>query len=135
MHSILCITSLIANYTSPLYNRTWTSFQYGAPLTVSYLNESKSTHLHFWNQFGTHQYNINGKAVTTSDQHKDLGIFISSNLNFSLHRETGGPLIHGTDRTKWTLFITRSRLLFYFLFRIRSIYFRNIYSLQMALGV
>ena len=51
-------------------------------------NESKSTHLHFWNQFGTHQYNINGKAVTTSDQHKDLGIFISSNLNFSLHHET-----------------------------------------------
>ena len=28
------------------------------------------------------------KAVTTSDQHKDLGIFISSNLNFSLHHET-----------------------------------------------
>ena len=35
---------------------------------------------------------------------------------------------------QWTLFLTRSRLLFYFLFRIRSIYFRNIYRLQMALG-
>ena len=37
--------------------------------------------------------------------------------------------------SQWTLFLTRSRLLFYFLFRIRSIYFRNIYRLQMALGV
>ena len=36
---------------------------------------------------------------------------------------------------EWTLFLTRSCLLFYFLFRIRSIYFRNIYRLQMALGV
>ena len=36
---------------------------------------------------------------------------------------------------QWTLFLTRSHLLFYFLFRIRSIYFHNIYRLQMALGV
>ena len=36
---------------------------------------------------------------------------------------------------QWTLFITRSRLLFYFLFRTRSICFRTIYRLQMVLGV
>ena len=36
---------------------------------------------------------------------------------------------------KWTLFIIRLRLLFYFVFRTRSICFRNIYRLQMALGV
>ena len=35
----------------------------------------------------------------------------------------------------WTLFLTRSRLLFYFLFRTRSICFRTTYRLQMALGV
>ena len=51
-------------------------------------NESKLIHLHFWKQFGIHQNNINGKTVTTADQHKDLGIIISSNLNFSLHHET-----------------------------------------------
>ena len=51
-------------------------------------NGSKSVHPHFWKQFGLHQYNINGKTVTTSDQHKDLGIIISSNLPFSLHYET-----------------------------------------------
>ena len=37
--------------------------------------------------------------------------------------------------TKWTLFIIRLRLLFYFVFRTRSICFHNIYRLQMALGV
>ena len=36
---------------------------------------------------------------------------------------------------KWTLFLTHSRLLFYFVFRTRSICFRSIYQLQMALGV
>ena len=36
---------------------------------------------------------------------------------------------------KWTLFIIRLRLLFYFMFRTRLICFRNIYRLQMALGV
>ena len=36
---------------------------------------------------------------------------------------------------QWTLFIIRLRLLFYFVFRTRSICFRNIYRLQMALGV
>ena len=36
---------------------------------------------------------------------------------------------------KWTLFIIRLRLLIYFVFRTRSICFRNIYQLQMALGV
>ena len=51
-------------------------------------NGSKSVHLHFWKQFGLHQYNINGKTVTTADQHKDLGIIISSNLTFSLHYKT-----------------------------------------------
>ena len=51
-------------------------------------NGNKSVHLHFWKQFGVHQYNINGKTVTTADQHKDLGIIISSNLTFSLHYET-----------------------------------------------
>ena len=38
-------------------------------------------------------------------------------------------------KCQWALFITHSRLLFYFLFRTRSIYFRNIYCLQMALVV
>ena len=37
--------------------------------------------------------------------------------------------------TQWTLFIICLRLLFYFIFRTRSICFRNIYRLQMALGV
>ena len=43
--------------------------------------------------------------------------------------------IHRTGCYQWTLFITRSRLLFYFVFRTRSIYFHTIYRLQMALGV
>ena len=51
-------------------------------------NGNKSVHLHFWKQFGLHQYNINGKTVTIADQHKDLGIIISSNLTFSLYYET-----------------------------------------------
>ena len=34
---------------------------------------------------------------------------------------------------QWTLFITRSRLLFYFLFRTHSIFFCTIYRLQMVL--
>ena len=36
---------------------------------------------------------------------------------------------------QWTLFITHSRLLFYFMFCTRSICFCTIYRLQMALGV
>ena len=41
-----------------------------------------------------------------------------------------------TGRTRqWALFITRARLLFYLVFRTRSIRFRNIYHLQMALVV
>ena len=34
---------------------------------------------------------------------------------------------------KWTLFITRSRLLFYFVFRTRSIFFCTIYRLLLLL--
>ena len=41
---------------------------------------------------------------------------------------------HLTYCTKWTLFITRSRLLFYFAFRTHSIFFRTVYRLKMALG-
>ena len=73
-------------------------------------NESKSTHIHFWNQFGTHQYNINGKAVTTSDQHKDLGIFISSNLNFSLHHETVSSKAYRMLGLLRTTFVTHSTI-------------------------
>ena len=36
---------------------------------------------------------------------------------------------------KWTLFITHSCLLFYFVFRTHSICFRTTYLLQMVLGV
>ena len=36
---------------------------------------------------------------------------------------------------QWTLFITRSRLLFYFVFRSHLIFFHTTYRLQMALGV
>ena len=39
------------------------------------------------------------------------------------------------DQFEWTLFITRARLLFYLIFRTRSVRFRNIYHLQMALVV
>ena len=42
---------------------------------------------------------------------------------------------HDSFADEWTLFITCLRLLFYFVFRTRSICFRNIYRLQMALGV
>ena len=40
-----------------------------------------------------------------------------------------------STNNQWTLFITRSRLLFYFVFSTRLICFRTIYQLQMALGV
>ena len=36
---------------------------------------------------------------------------------------------------QWALFITHSHLLFYFLVQTCSIYFRDIYHLQVALGV
>ena len=36
------------------------------------------------------------------------------------------------SQCRWALFIGRSRLLFCFLLRVRSIYFHNVYRLQMA---
>ena len=45
------------------------------------------------------------------------------------------PILRYGHNLQWTLFITRSRLVFYFLFHTCSIYFRNIYHLQMALRV
>jgi len=57
--------------------------------SINYLlfNQSKSL---FWKQFVLHDYAINDNVITTStaDYYKDLGITISSNLNFSLHYET-----------------------------------------------
>ena len=48
---------------------------------------------------------------------------------------TGSGLEPVGVEPQWTLFIIRSRLLFYFVFRTCLIFFRTIYWLQMVLGV
>ena len=50
-------------------------------------NEIKSIHLHFWKQFGSHKYTLNGKEIKNSDHYKDLGIIITTDLSFTLHYE------------------------------------------------
>ena len=52
-----------------------------------------------------------------------------------LHPRLLGLCVLFQPQGQWTLFIIRLRLLFYFVFRTRSICFHNIYRLQMALGV
>ena len=51
------------------------------------------------------------------------------------YKLTSYAVTHYHQYHQWTLFITRSRLLFYFMFRTRLICFRNIYRLLMALVV
>ena len=48
------------------------------------------------------------------------------------YAQVKGGVFQGQE---WTLFIIRLRFLFYFVFRTRSTCFRNIYQLQMVLGV
>ena len=45
-------------------------------------NESKSTHLHFGKEFGSHTYILNGSAITSESWIKDLGVYLSTNINF-----------------------------------------------------
>ena len=60
----------------------------------------------------------------------------SHSLDAYTSQTTDKNSLIGQDLWKqWTLFIIRLRLLFYFVFRTRSICFRNIYRLQMVLGV
>ena len=47
-------------------------------------------------------------------------------------RKTPKRFEQGEAPAEWTLFLTHSRLLFYFVFRTRSICFRTIYRLQMT---
>ena len=47
----------------------------------------KTVHLHFWKKYGSHIYTINDSVINTVDHYKDLGIIITSNLNFTLHYE------------------------------------------------
>ena len=50
-------------------------------------NESKSAHLHFGMEVGSHTYQLNGLFITTENCIKDLGVHLSNNLNFSHHYE------------------------------------------------
>ena len=64
----------------------------------------------------------------------NITAYIVVNVN-NVHYPVQYKILEGENFGKWTLFLTRSRLLFYFLFRTRLICFRTTYRLQMALGV
>ena len=57
--------------------------------------ESKSTHLQFGKKFGFYIYTLNGSDIATTDCIKDLGIYLSTNINFRHHYE---KLIAGAYR-------------------------------------
>ena len=50
-------------------------------------NESKSAHLHFGKEFGSHTYILNGSTITSESCIKDLGVYLSTNINFIHHYE------------------------------------------------
>ena len=64
----------------------------------------------------------------------NITAYIVVNVN-NVHYPVQYKILEGENFGKWTLFLTRLRLLFYFLFRTRLICFRTTYRLQMALGV
>ena len=66
---------------------------------------------------------------------KQIDILIYTSQELQIQYTMCNHSLYRNDTVlKWTLFIIRLRLLFYFVFRTRSICFRNIYRLQMALG-
>ena len=48
-------------------------------------NESKSAHVHFGKEFGSHIYILNGSTITSESCIKDLGVYLSTNINFRHH--------------------------------------------------
>ena len=59
-------------------------------------NKSKSCNpFTLWEKFGFHTYTLSGSDITTTDCIKDLGIYLSTNINFRHHYE---KLIAGAYR-------------------------------------
>ena len=59
-------------------------------------NESKSTHLHFGKEFSSHTYILNVSIITSESCIKDLGVYLSTNINFIHHYE---KIIAGAYKT------------------------------------
>ena len=59
-------------------------------------NESKSAHIHFGKEFGSHIYILNGSTITSENCIKDLGVYLSTNINFRHHYE---KIIAGAYKT------------------------------------
>ena len=45
-------------------------------------NESKSAHMHLGKELGSHTYVLNGSIITSESCIKDLGVYLSTNINF-----------------------------------------------------
>ena len=90
-----------------------------------------------WGQSKSQRPRINLRFVLSQGSRSFFGqwriIFPQSILKCNVCKYT--VLYKIICSSQWTLFITRSHLLFYFVFRTCSICFRTIYRLQMALGV
>jgi len=50
-------------------------------------NKSKSVHQHFGKSLGSDTYMLNGATITSTNCTKDLGVYLSTNINFSHHYE------------------------------------------------
>ena len=77
-------------------------------------NESKSTHLHFGKKFGFHTYTLNGSDIATTDCIKDLGIYLSTNINFRRHYEkliAGAYRMLGLLRRTFTTYLCKKTII------------------------
>ena len=51
------------------------------------MSRSLHTYVHFGKEFGSHTYILNGSAITSENCIKDLGVYLSTNINFIRHYE------------------------------------------------
>ena len=88
-------------------------------------NVKKQVHMKNKERFHSHRLTRSGCQVNKPSRYCSVTIPESS-------QEKREEVVKTKE---WLLFITHSRLLFYFVFCTRSISFHTIYQLQMALGV
>ena len=104
-------------------------------------NEAHTTSSSIWVRVNCSRVWVNCLQASIK-WHLSCTIYAHHNINFDLISMQSTQWTRKNFRNlmilknfQWTLFIIHLRLLFYFVFRTRSICFRNIYRLQMALGV